>query len=226
MGLDDRDYMRERRRAESKGARLGSASWIDKKARVEHGGLWFDAKDGGHDFHSRRHHLNPRVTPHPWQKWLFLLMALSILIPLYGEAKRAGWLPDFTAAKPFPETGSVTVARSIEPGDIKSRLTVDASEANAVVQLFEPASNRHIFSLYVARNERVTVPAPSGTFRMRLIEGQKWHGTARYFGPNTSYETVAELMTFEPHSAQIIDLHRRPDGNLKTRLMFGRPDEL
>ena len=58
---------------------------------------------------------------------------------------------------------------------------------------------------------------------MRLIEGQKWHGTTRYFGPNTSYETVAELMTFEPRSGHIIDLHRRPGGNLKTQLMLSRP---
>jgi hypothetical protein len=44
MGLDDREYMRERRRRES-GARLGSASWIDKKGRLEHHDLWFDAKE-------------------------------------------------------------------------------------------------------------------------------------------------------------------------------------
>jgi hypothetical protein len=37
---------------------------------------------------------------------------------------------------------------------------------------------------------------------------------------------VAELMTFEPRSGQIIDLHRRPDGNLKTQMMFSRPSRL
>lgn len=206
MGLDDRDYMRERRRAESQGARFG-------------------AKDIGHNYRKGRHRPNPRVVQHPWQKWIFLVMAVSILIPMYGEAQRKGWLPDFAAAVPFPETGSVTVARTIKRANIKSTLTVDASEANAVVQLFDPATNRHIFSLYVASNNRITVPAPTGTFRMRLIEGQKWHGTTRYFGPNTSYETVAELMTFEPRSGHIIDLHRKPDGNLKTRLMLSRPEK-
>ena len=223
MGLDDRDYMRDRRRAEREAARLGSASWIDRNGRVEHPGLWFDAKNIGHDYLDGRYRSGPRVVPHPWQKWLFLLMALSILIPMYGEIKREGWLPDFDTAVRFPETGSVTVARTIRRADIESRLTVEASEANAVVQLFDPATNRHIFSLYVARNDRITVPAPTGTFLMRLIEGQKWHGTTRYFGPNTSYGTVAELMTFEPRSGHIIDLHRRPGGNLKTQLMLSRP---
>ena len=104
MGLDDRDYMRDRRRAEREAARLGSASWIDRNGRVEHHGLWFDG----------RYRSGPRVVPHPWQKWLFLLMALSILIPMYGEIKREGWLPDFDTAVRFPETGSVT---GREPSD-------------------------------------------------------------------------------------------------------------
>jgi len=202
MGLDDRDYMRERRRAESKAARLS------------------------HGYSGGRYRSAGRLTPHPWQKWIILLSALSILVPMYGEMQRKGWLPDLAAAIPFPETGSVTVSRTIRAADIKSRLTVEASEANAVVQLFEPATNRHILSVYVAANNRVTVPAPSGTFRMRLIEGQRWHGTTRYFGPNTSYETVADLMTFEPRSGHIVDLHRRPDGNLKTRVMLSRPVSL
>lgn len=34
MGHDDRDYMRDRRRAEREAARLGSASWVDRKGRL------------------------------------------------------------------------------------------------------------------------------------------------------------------------------------------------
>jgi hypothetical protein len=224
MGLDDRDYMRERRRRES-GARLGSASWIDKKGRLEHHDLWFDAQDVGFT-RKRRHRSTSLVVPHPWQKWIFLLSAILILIPVYGEAQRKGWLPDFEKAVPFPETGSVTVPANTFGIVSRSSLTIVTSEANAVVQLFDPDTNAHALSIDVAAHRRVTVPVPSATYRMRLIEGQKWHGTTRYFGPNTSYETVAELMTFEPRSGHIIDLHRRPDGNLKTRLMLGRPESL
>jgi hypothetical protein len=144
MGLDDRDYMRDRRRAEREAARLGSASWIDRKGRVEHDGLWFGGQAAGHNYRKGRSRPRPQVASHPWQKWIFLLMTVSILIPLYGEAQRKGWLPDFAAAIPFPETGSVTVARTIRRAEIESRLTVEASEANAVVQLVDPATNRHI----------------------------------------------------------------------------------
>ncbi|HEX7855033.1 MAG TPA: hypothetical protein VF503_15190 [Sphingobium sp.] len=114
------------------------------------------------------------------------------------------------------------MARTIKRDQIRSVLTVDASEANAVVQLFDPMTNRHIFSVYVAGINRITMPALTGTFRMRLIEGQKWHGTTRHFGPDTSCETVAELITFAPRSGHIIDLPRRADGNL-TRFTLLRP---
>ncbi|MFX7926573.1 hypothetical protein ABTK22_19720, partial [Acinetobacter baumannii] len=77
-----------------------------------------------------------------------------------------------------------------------------------------------------SKNDRIRVPVPQGTFRLRLIEGQKWHGPVRYFGSNTSYETAAELMIFAPRAGHIIDLHRRPDGNLKTRMMLSRPEAL
>ncbi|WP_256580406.1 hypothetical protein, partial [Pseudomonas sp. GP01-A4] len=54
----------------------------------------------------------------------------------------------------------------------RSSLTIVTSEANAVVQLFDPDTNNHALSIYVAANSRVTVPVPSATYRMRLIEGQ------------------------------------------------------
>jgi len=164
------------------------------------------------------------------QNWLRAIMwglsVMLVLIPLYSDFQRKGWIPDLQAGEPFPGTGSVTVARAINRREITSRLTVITADANAIVQLFVPVPNAHVLSVYVAANSRTTIPAPAGTFRVRLIEGRKWHGTRRYFGPNTSYETVAELMTFEPRMGHILDLNRRPDGNLKTRLMLTRPESL
>ncbi|KEQ53737.1 hypothetical protein [Sphingobium chlorophenolicum] len=206
--------MRERRRRET-AARLGSASWIDAKGRVEHTGLWIDPKGS-----------RPRFAGHAAQRWILLLSAVAMLIPMYGEAQRRGWIPDFEAIQPFPETGSVTVAGNVVGFVSKSSLTIAASAASAVVQLYDPDTNQHALSIYVGANERIEVPVPSGTYRVRLIEGQKWHGPKRFFGPNTSYETVADLMKFDPGAGHIIDLHRRPDGNLKTRLMVTGPRPL
>ncbi len=219
MGLDDRDYMRERYRDRAKKTR-----WNDRTGRVE--GTWFDSVNRGFDYQRGRFgglRGNVGRTLH----WLpFALSLLLIAIPFFGEAQRAGWLPDGAAAIAFPESGSVTVADQVTRKHISSFLTVETADANAVVQLFDPGSGRHVISVYVSKNDRIRVPVPQGTFRMRLIEGQKWHGPARFFGSNTSYETVAELMTFGPRTGHIIDLHRRPDGNLKTRMMLTRPESL
>lgn len=219
MGIDDRDYMRERQRA-----RAGQTRWNDRAGRVE--GAWFDPVNRGHDYQKAR--IRPRVRFRHSRRQL-LIYGLSVLltvIPLYGMAQRDGLIPDFRAGVPFPETGSVTISKAVARRSISSSLTIAASHANAVVQLFDPASGRHLMSAYVAANHRVRVPVPEGTYRIKLIEGQKWHGNRTFFGPNTSFETVAELMTFERGGRRAIDLRRRPDGNMPTRANWSAPQPL
>lgn len=223
MGLEDRDYMRERRRAE---ARLGSASWIDRKGRVELGGLWFGARERGFDYQKGRYRPGGARSVHGAQVLIWLLSALLVIIPMIGAAKRGGWLPDLRPAIPFPESGSVTVSRELDPARVTSRLEIRTDEANAVVQLYDPDTSRHIVSIYARKDEVVRVPVPNGTYRVRLIQGLKWHGSERFFGPNTSFETVVQTMTFTSHEGHIIDLHRRPNGNLPTRMMLGGPERL
>lgn len=252
MGLDDRDYMRERYRKrqglddgkvrwgfgkaardaraakvrDAKSVPLGSASWIDAKSRVEFTEPWFSTKNRGHDYQKGRYRPSPRFKAHPLQGWILGLSALLTLIPMYGAAKQSGWIPDLAAAQSFPESGSVTVATSLSTKRLTSWLEVQTSNANAVVQLIDPVTREHVLSIYVAGDDRVRVPVPRGTYQMRLIGGQKWHGPIRFFGPNTSYETVVKPMTFERTATHIIDLRRRPDGNLHTRLNVTRPEPL
>lgn len=140
--------------------------------------------------------------------------------------KRGGWLPDMAPAIPFPVSGSVAVNKLVEPGSATSRMRVTAGPANAVVQLFDPGTDDHVISVYVRKEEDVTVPVPPGTYRMRVIEGGKWHGSVRFFGPSTTYESVARLMTFTRTHFSGIDLHRRPDGDLETRIKLGDPPPL
>nr|WP_246848371.1 hypothetical protein [Sphingomonas beigongshangi] len=160
------------------------------------------------------------------QKWILLLSVLSLLYPMYREVKRGGWLPDREAAVPFPPSGSVTVNTAIDPHDATSRMRVVTASANAVVQLVDPGTDRHIISVYVRRDDDVTVPVPPGTYRMRVIEGDRWHGPVKFFGPSTTYESVVKLMTFTRRHFAGIDLHRRPDGTLKTRIKIGDPPPL
>ena len=162
----------------------------------------------------------------PAQLALFLLSTLGIAIPACQSAKREGWVPDFSKALPFPQSGSVTVARGITAGNHSSWLTVSAAGANALVELYDTSGQRHILTVYVGKDDRVRVPVPTGIYQVRLIEGQKWHGPRRLFGPTTAFETVKAPMSFSPRSVHMIDLHRRPNGNLPTRLMLTDPESL
>lgn len=156
---------------------------------------------------------------------IFLVLFYVLFVPvIFMIGTRQ--LPGLEIGVPFPETGSVTVASDLPMSLVRSRLSVRTSASNAVVQLVHPKTNRHALSVFVAANSEVTIPAPVGFWRMRVIEGQKWHGNARFFGPNTQYETVAELMEFGHSHGNGIDLHRRIDGNLKTRQMLIGPEPL
>ena len=196
MGLADREYMRERTRARFR----ESTTWNDKRSRVE-----LDPASGGF-----------RCRTHPAQKWIFLISALAMLIPFYREAKREGWIPDPQPALEFPQTGSVTVHKSVNPRRATSSLLVQAGGANAVVQLYDVATGLHVISVYVARERSARVSVPPGTYRVALVEGGKWHGRQRYFGASTTYDTVAEPMVFERDTGHGISLIRRPNGNLRT----------
>jgi len=213
----------------------GGASWVGKDSsfdQYDRIAAAYPRKTG----HRRGQHFNDRpktsgsrrviyrTTPLYW-----IVAALSVIgvcIPMLGDLRRGGWLPDNDSGIPFPETGSVSVASDLPMSTVRSRLKVVTSDSNAVVQLVHPETDRHALSVFVAANSEVTIPAPVGIWRMRVIEGQKWHGNARFFGPNTQYETVAELMEFGHSRGNGIDLRRRIDGNLKTRQMLMGPEPL
>ncbi|WP_085811236.1 hypothetical protein [Sphingomonas sp. TZW2008] len=221
MGLDDRDYMRDRYRARS-GA--GPTRWNDKKARVERG--WFDEINRGHDYQRGRFR-GAVLKPHPAQGLILLLSFVAMAIPAGLQLKRAGWLlPDREPEVAFPSNGSVAVAEDVDPSSATSTLGVQAGDANAVVQLRRRSDDRHVISIFVHRNSEASIAVPPGTYRVALIEGQRWHGPTRYFGSSTTHELVADEMTFGPRSGHVITLVRRPDGNLPTRPSLSTPEPL
>jgi len=251
MGIDDRDYMRERYR-DRQGKAAGKTIWNDRKARVEHphdkqgkavplgsaswiggggngsgvGPGWFDTANRGFNYQKNRRRPKRHDRTHPAQKWIFLLCAMPILIPAYREAKRSGWFPDRVAELPFPASGTVTVNDSIDPKTATSKIGVTAADANVVVQLFDPETDVHVISVYVSRNDDLSVPVPPGTYRMKIIEGDKWHGPTKWFGTSTTYETVVQPMVFTRRASRMIDLHRSPAGNLHTSINFTNPKPL
>ncbi|MBA4044670.1 MAG: hypothetical protein C0471_09665 [Erythrobacter sp.] len=209
MGIDDRDHMRRRRKAS------GLFSVNGKKS-----GTRFSTSQEAVT-HAR---ISYRQTPGNWT--IAVLLVVGACIPMLGDLKRGGWLPDPEPGLPFPATGTVIVAPDLPEESVRSRMSVRASGSNAVVQLFHPETGRFRMAVFVRAGEEIYTAAPLGIWQMRVVEGQKWHGPTKYFGPNTQYETVAELMEFREDFHNGIDLHRRVDGNLKTRLMINGPEAM
>jgi hypothetical protein len=209
MGLDDRHYMRERR-----------STSAARQSRRQPSGKGFAGSQNATVY--RR--VVYRQSPANWI--IAVLMLVAACIPMLGDLKRAGWLPDPEPGLPFPETGTVIVAPDLPEKSVRSRMTVRASASNAVVQLFHPETGRFRMAVFVRAGEEIYTAAPIGTWQMRIVEGQKWHGPKKYFGPNTQYETVAEVMEFTEQLHNGIDLNRRVDGNLKTRLTLSGPEAM
>ena len=68
------------------------------------------------------------------------LCLVSAAVPMFGDLRRGGWLPDTEPGLPFPETGSVSVANDLPMSRVSSRLKVVTSASNAVVQLVHPGN--------------------------------------------------------------------------------------
>lgn len=234
MGINDRDYMRDRYR-ERRGIPKAT-SWNDKKGRVE--GAWFSANERGHDNQKDRWRQRDRGPSTPWagsrgrsktllspprlQGLVLILCALPIAIGAFREAKREGWLPDTRPEYEFPASGDVTVNENVDPRDATSQFSVATDKAHAVAQLFD-LDGGHVISVYVRRGSEVTTSVPPGVYRLKVAEGQRWFGLDHFFGNSMTYETVVKTMRFTRRQGAGIDLHRRPGGELLTRPSIDAP---
>ena len=218
MGLDDRDYMRDRYRS-----RVGGTKWNHRAGRVE--GTWFDSVNRALGY--QRGRFSSRQASAGWPpRWLVFAAGMLIGLAATWYWAGRGWPVLDESAVVFPASGRVTVSRQLDPRTATSRMTVTAGRQNAVVQLFTADTDIHLLSLYVRHGESVTVPVPPGLFRMRLIEGYRWYGPARFFGPATRFETVRALQRFTRERGGGIDLRRSPAGTMHTRTEWRSPPPL
>ncbi len=154
--------------------------------------------------------------------------SVSVMAYIAGDKRILG--PEGAQTKAVQQT-MAWVEKNIAAGRItKDGKTETVKTGNLVYALFQHDTSRaldaHVISVYINRNEDVSVPVPPGTYRMKIIEGDKWHGLTNWFGSSTTYETVVRPMIFDHRSIQTIDLHRSPAGNLHTSINITNPKPL
>ena len=143
----------------------------------------------------------------------FVLGLITVLAVLAAVSRyRAGaWTPAFLTSDNFPPSGTVTVPGRLKMKTVTSRLSVQADANNVVVQMLAPASKSPVLTLYVDARDRVTVPAPAGTFRLRMMEGQAWDKRAGTFAGKAHRSTIPRLLTFNAHKGNGVDLSVQPE---------------
>ncbi|OYY89854.1 MAG: hypothetical protein B7Y45_10560 [Sphingomonas sp. 28-66-16] len=222
MGLADRDYMKERYRARQ-GLSPEGVRWNDRKGRCE---LEPDYFAGAWRARIRQHYATRKRLLQAG------LMSVAGTVLVVGAHKNE-WLAEHlavffpsSAAASFPASGTVSVSPMLNMRRVKSHLTLQGSDENAIVQLIDARSGSHTLSVYIRAFERVSVPAPTGNYRVRFIHGRNWMNPRTFFGSGTAHEEVIGAMPFTQTFGHVFDLRLGPDSGLAVRRLSLKPEPL
>ena len=221
MGIDDRDYMRDRYR-QRQGLGSGRTEWNDKKGREQlrenrHGAVplgsgswigegWFDEINRGHTYQKRRYRPRQSKTKKTSSFRSFLAdvvlrLGFAIAVPyamylIYV----ATIIPAFKGLMlvPFPDHGSVYVTPQTDIERRQGLIRFKAPEGvanNYVVMLHDINRGHDVLGIFVASGRRTKTPIPVGTYRVRIAQGNPatWRGFDKLFGATVVRELLQPL---------------------------------
>jgi hypothetical protein len=215
MGIDDRDYMRDRNRVSSIESQRFQTSEQQKRRQAEALKIRFAKYIG-----------SPRGTAGPlrWKRFLVMALVLGVGTALLTRVPQISsrFLSSHETVK-FPATGAVRwyiPAAANGPGGV-APLTitglVDVGQ-NVVVRLDVWEARTPIAMIPIRGGETATLQVPFGRYRITYAPNATWQGEFKLLGeaqegvePLEFYRVENQLMG---HS---IDLNGRINGNLKTR---------
>ena len=173
MGIDDRDYMRERY------ARRRGLNWNDKLGRVEQGDpdTVLPIPANGPARLARRPRPPAQFANDPESPINSTVQSIALLILIAGLALVLIWWAISAWFKnkyrTFPPSGSVTVSSILSPRTATSKLRIKTGRRQAIVQLLTPETGNHVISIFMQPNQSRDVPVPPGTWRLRVIKGEE-----------------------------------------------------
>ncbi len=210
MGIDDRDYMRERY------ARRRGLSWNDKLGRVEQGDpdTVLPIPANGPARLARRPRPPAQFANDPESPINSTVQSIALLILIAGLALVLIWWAISAWFKnnyrTFPPSGSVTVSSILSPRTATSKLRIKTGRRQAIVQLLTPETGNHVISIFMQPNQSRDVPVPPGTWRLRVIKGEEWSGPRSLFGQTTTISAMDHPTQLSAKSVRTLDLTRDP----------------
>lgn len=213
MGVQDRDYMHERRGRSTSGGTSGARSPRQRKAGDEWlvGGtligaavvllcllavpLWKLFAPNEWRQSDKAQTMQPEASQSEP-----LANALQNVLPS-TSAKNDRVLDLLSASKlvqPFPATGSVVAYQEIA-GQKLAAFTVDATGTGVTlhaVKLEEWNTRRPVLMTFVPGGSTAKLEVPLGIYRIKIASGDTWYGMDDLFGPSTRVQTAEKPLQF------------------------------
>lgn len=198
MGLDDRDYMRERERA-----RQRARDWS------------INARRGG----------RPSDSFGQWiaKVFIWLVIALVLFSVFKQFETRRTQRPELTRTwADFPLTGHVRwfIAPSSDPGSLAPLSITGARDVrtNVIVRLDNWDTRAPVAIIPIRGGETANIQIPLGRYRLVYSADTEWNGDAKMLG---NVQEAIEPLEFYRTGTQVIgqnvDLNGRLNGNMKTK---------
>lgn len=203
MGLDDRDYMRDRNR------------------NRDTNGPW------------RKGKLLVRPAPYSFLKKLLVFAAAIFVLTSFFKhfppdqfvSKLKAGFQSSSQVAPLPATGNVTLYQLGQSAPAVAAFKVTAKPSRAgvshLVKLVDAGSGQPVLSVFVRSGESAELKVPLGSYKINIATGEQWYGETKLFGKKmvvtqgmTAMVFYAEQNSITGHTLTLDDVI---DGNYPTR---------
>jgi len=146
-------------------------------------------KDRGETRRSATARKGPSTSWRPWLLWFGILVSGALAARLLLDVQRA---------PPFPLTGQVHwyVAEPDAPTAPLTLLAPPNSRTNFVVRFDRWEDGRPVAIVPIRAGEEASVQMPLGRYRMTILKGYLWQGSAGLFRFTTDARQVLEPVDF------------------------------
>lgn len=205
MGIQDRDYMHERHRAQTRqpsGKKALSGMRSEKSSGLGKSVLFFVITLSVGTFIT--HKIAPDKAPINWPSFL----------------------PISSKQVPMPATGDVTLYQQGHSAPLVASFAIVAKSSsvnptNYLVKMVDAHTGQPVLSVFVRSGETASIRVPLGSYKANIASGEKWYGDIKLFGNGTVVQQGKTALDFYKSETAItghtLTLAGTINGNFPTR---------